>query len=187
MNTNGIDQGSELQYKWKCTRLQMTLTKWLQILLTTYVYKSGNWYPHPITSPPCTLGGLSWPSLCTDWLQLFWRLLRSTHGYLSTFFQGVSFSTSSTVHLTVPKHAISRRISRISPQPLGRIFWNPNRTDRLIQSFRTIPKYPQNSEESAKSRYSVHHFSRLPVSRPNRAKQMGLPTTWRESLNGQTD
>ena len=34
------------------------------------------------------------------------------------------------------------------------------------------------SKKSAKSRYSVHHFSHLPVSRQNMAKQGHLPTLW---------
>ena len=70
----------------------------------------------------------------------------------------------------------SRRISLISSQDLVQKLRNLDRTTLLNQSFPTIPKYHYKSQKSAKLRYSVHHFSRLPVSRPNRTKQLGLPT-----------
>ena len=65
---------------------------------------------------------------------------------------------------------------QIAPQPLGQILQNLDRLSLLVKGFPTIYKNPRISWESAKSRYSVHYFSRLPVSRPNTTKHTALPT-----------
>ena len=64
----------------------------------------------------------------------------------------------------------------IARQRLAQKLRKPNRRLRLVESFPTIPRTSRNSQKSPKSRYSVHHFSRHPLSRPNAAKQLGLPT-----------
>ena len=67
--------------------------------------------------------------------------------------------------------------SQIPGQPVIQIPRKHLRWNRTVQGFPTVPLHRRNSQKIAGSRYSGHHFSRLPMFRQNMTKQMGFPTT----------
>ena len=78
---------------------------------------------------------------------------------------------------TVPKTAKSHPGRQITSEPLTQKLRNPDRRPLLVESFRTVPYSERLEQKSPKSRYSVHHFSRHALSRPNMSTETSLPTT----------
>ena len=79
-----------------------------------------------------------------------------------------------------PNRAKNRKIApgrQITSEPLTQKLRNPDRRPLLVESFRTVPHSERLEQKSPKSRYSVHHFSRHALSRPNMSTETSLPTT----------
>ena len=56
------------------------------------------------------------------------------------------------------------------------ILWDPGHSNHIFPLLLTLPLCQLNSKESVPTRYSVHHFSRLPMFRQTMTKERGLPT-----------